>query len=469
MPTPALTPAQNAARRVYDWTGVKLTREQTAQILYQAGFRGQALVDMVAIAGRESNYRPGIHGTASPKERVSGDRGLFGINYSNDKALMAAGIIHDPKDLFDPVINAKAAYYMSSGGSNLFPWGAMKGGWAAGGDPFYGANRGAAQAAVDNAGQQGLLGRDWQTGGGAAVPGATPDDPLGWKQIAADIDTGRNQYQSYLNTLTPDERTWYIESLKPDRSLPEVGAFMEQTSPETRDFIGFLSKFPDRAKQLEIINQLSATGAPAAAGAPAADPAQSKELTDLLGRFGVNYPNAPAPTPALLAFLRGVGSSLSTAEDLKRRATERLSANAADANADIARTGERSKQNVTADLIRRGVLQSGEAGTRYARHAEDIAARQSDVARAQSAGVEQAEGAYQQSADAARQAALERVLSTEQEQNITTRTQQAQTDAYAAQQRAADLAWQREQDAMNAALARQEQLIQQYAQQGVQV
>ena len=42
----------------------------------------------------------------------------------------------------------------------------------------------------------------------------------------------------------------------------------------------------------------------------APDPTGSTEMTDLLPTFGVSYPNAPNPTPALLAFLNGIGFNL---------------------------------------------------------------------------------------------------------------------------------------------------------------
>jgi hypothetical protein len=193
------------------------------------------------------------------------------------------------------------------------------------------------------------------------------------------------------------------------------------------------------------------------------------ELTNLLNTFGVSYPNGPAPTPALLAYLRGVGLNLSTAEDLKRRAIERIGASTADAMSDIDRSAGRNKQNITADLIRRGVLVSGESNTRYARHDEDVAARRSDVQRGRAEGVEGAESSYRSAADAARQQALERVLDVEQQQSIEKATKAAQDESYQRQTAAADTAWEREKAAQESALSRQEQLYREYAAKGIQV
>jgi hypothetical protein len=193
------------------------------------------------------------------------------------------------------------------------------------------------------------------------------------------------------------------------------------------------------------------------------------ELTNLLNTFGVSYPNAPAPTPALLAYLRGVGLNLSTAEDVKRRAIERIGASTSDAMADIDRSAGRSKQNVTADLIRRGVLVSGESNTRYARHDEDVAAKRSDVTRAKAEGTESAETSYRSAQDAARTAALERVIDVEQQQSIEKATTAAQAESYRRQEAAADTQWEREKAAQEAALSRQEQLYRDYAAQGIRV
>lgn len=143
---------------------MNISRESLAQILFQVGFRGEDLVNMLAIAGRESGYRADAHRTNTDPSKLSGDRGLFQINYVNDKALMDAGIIRSASDLFDPVVNARAAKFLfDRDGYN--PWTAGPGGWTAGGNAMYGTNVNEARAAVQRAEQQGLLGQNWAGGG----------------------------------------------------------------------------------------------------------------------------------------------------------------------------------------------------------------------------------------------------------------------------------------------------------------
>lgn len=154
---------------VYDNTGVTLTREQAAQAFAQAGWSGEALVKIVAIAGRESSYRTGVHRTNRDRALERGDFGILQINYTHFPALVSAGIIKQPSDLFDPVTNAKAALYLAqSAGSidkgiqQLWQAGVRSDGtkgWMQGGDPLFGTDINAARQAVQNAQNQGLLGK----------------------------------------------------------------------------------------------------------------------------------------------------------------------------------------------------------------------------------------------------------------------------------------------------------------------
>jgi hypothetical protein len=125
-----------------------MTPEELARILYDVGFRGDSLVTMLAIAKRESGWRPDAHRSDRPKEDLSGDLGLFQINYTwfkesatgpLKKEWLASIGADDATDLFDPVINARAAYKISQGGTNLFPWSVSSEpgeGWSASGDPM---------------------------------------------------------------------------------------------------------------------------------------------------------------------------------------------------------------------------------------------------------------------------------------------------------------------------------------------
>lgn len=161
-----------------------LTGETVAQILYQAGFRGQDLINMVAIAQRESAWTPEAHRTDRDPSALSGDRGLFQINSVWDEQLMAAGIIASPRDLFDPVKNAQAAAYVLSK-QGYAAWGAASGGWTSGGDPLYGTNMTAAQRAVQSAQSTGLLGTSY-SGGGSVTTSNAPTANSGPMTLPAD-------------------------------------------------------------------------------------------------------------------------------------------------------------------------------------------------------------------------------------------------------------------------------------------
>jgi hypothetical protein len=186
------------------------------------------------------------------------------------------------------------------------------------------------------------------------------------------------------------------------------------------------------------------------------------EMTNLLSRFGVNYPEAPAPTPAMLAFMRGLGMNLDTADAARRKAISRVEAGATDAMGDIQRGEERTKRNATADLIRRGVLSSGEANTRYANIAEDVADRKSGVTRQRTEGVDAAETAFGSLSDNYRQQALERMIGVEQEQITRKATSDAQAASYKQQTEESDLAYQRQKAAQEEYLTRMENLYKTY-------
>lgn len=186
------------------------------------------------------------------------------------------------------------------------------------------------------------------------------------------------------------------------------------------------------------------------------------ELSKLLERFGVNYGSAPPATPALLAFMRGMGMTLDTAEDTRSTALARMASTRDESMAKVDRYNERSKENVTADAVRRGVLKSGEANTRYARQAEDVAERRTTVQQSYGEGVENVENSYSNVRDQLRQTALERVLQTEEQQATQKAAAEAQEKSLRAQQEASDLAWQRQQEAAERAVKQQEELILKY-------
>lgn len=171
----------------------KLTGAQIAQLAYQAGFRGEDLVQVVAIAKRESSYNPqAFNGNSG-----TGDKsyGLMQINMIGDMgpARMKSFGISSPEQLFDPLTNMKAAYALyKSSGNKLTPWGGYKGV-----SDTHGANVEAARAVVNDAGTQGLLGKDF-----VASTGVAAGDQAVSNLSDADIGTAAAQYgyaASFLN------------------------------------------------------------------------------------------------------------------------------------------------------------------------------------------------------------------------------------------------------------------------------
>lgn len=509
-----------------DWGTTNLNREQVAQVAYNAGFRGQTLIDMVGIAFRESGGHAGLY--VDRPETGDWSYGLWGLNIGKNRSLwkeyQAMGFT-DPAQLRTPEGNAKAAFLLyQKYGEN--PWGPYKGQ-----KYTYGTDLNKAKAAVDNAASQGLLGKDYsgpgsggQSGQSGSMDAATerktfqdylssqgsqkaqqiiddikqPRDLAGVSQymqgaspevnryinFLSTLDTGaqtnekaalsagtslasgggenadlaRKKFSDYLSTLSAEDQQRTIDELKTPRDMAGVSQYMASAPPEVNEYIKYLSTL-DNFGQTQEKNLLSA----------APDPGATNEMTNLLNTFGVSYPNAPKATPALLAFLKGIGLNLSTAEDVQRRAIERIGASTSDAMADIDRTAGRTKQNVTADLVRRGVLSSGESNTRYARQEEDVASSKSDVQRASATATESVTDAYTQSRDLARQQALDKIIGAEQQQATDKATSQASVDSYNAQQSASDAAWQRQQQSQNDSIAKQEELMAKYAQQGVVV
>lgn len=158
-----------------------LTAEQVASILYGVGFRGEDLVRMTAIAKRESGYNPAAHRSDQPLSKLSGDMGLFQINYSNWDLVSRELGLTNKAQLFDPVVNARAAKVLFDR-SGYSGWTMGSNGWQAGGDPMKGTNVQAARQAVQNAQAQGLFGPAGVAGAGiigGVVAGITPTGSSG--------------------------------------------------------------------------------------------------------------------------------------------------------------------------------------------------------------------------------------------------------------------------------------------------
>lgn len=125
--------------------------EEVAKLLWNAGFRGQDLISMVAIAGRESGYRPKAHRTDKPGQQKTGDFGLFQMNYTNFPALINAGIMSQPTDMFNPVTNVAAAKWLFDR-SGFHGWRVGDKGWDGAGNHLNNTDVAQATAYVKNAG-----------------------------------------------------------------------------------------------------------------------------------------------------------------------------------------------------------------------------------------------------------------------------------------------------------------------------
>lgn len=153
-----------------------------ARVAHAAGFRGEALWIIVAIGSRESGWRPAAHRTDYDRDYVGGDRGLFQINHGAwDDRLVEVGIIsantvEGRQELFDPLVNARAAFFIAEQGSNFDAWSAAKNPatgkteWtpvSEGGKPLHGVR----QSNIDRAGQA-----IFDAGFGSELPNWSPGD-----------------------------------------------------------------------------------------------------------------------------------------------------------------------------------------------------------------------------------------------------------------------------------------------------
>lgn len=315
-------------------------------------------------------------------------------------------------------------------------------------DPGAQFSAGTANAFAANPGSYSGPGGSYVAGAPApAAYSANPADPNNWGGIKTWMDNNEAVFNAWLKTQPADKQQAIIQGIQANPDLAGI-ANLEQTYGQgVTDYYNYLAQLPHDTA-VASVGRIGAAPAQGATAAPP-DPGASQQLTDLLSKFDVKYPNAPQPTPALLAFLTGLGLSTSTAEDVKNRAVQRIQNATSDANADIDRTAGRTKQNVTADLVRRGVLQSGEATTRYSRQAEDVATQKSSVERTAAESTASASDAYEQARASARQQALDRVIGAEQDQTTQAALAKQQAEGLQQQSAAADLAWQREQLARN--------------------
>ena len=92
-----------------------------ARAAYAAGFRGEQLVTAVAIAKGESGWNPRAVGD----QQLAGGKWGPSIGLWQIRSLVAdagTGRERDGTRLYDPTFNARAAWTISSGGTNWRPW-----------------------------------------------------------------------------------------------------------------------------------------------------------------------------------------------------------------------------------------------------------------------------------------------------------------------------------------------------------
>jgi hypothetical protein len=97
-----------------------VTPAQIARTARDAGFRGHNLVIAVAVALAESGGRPDAHNSVPPDNSY----GLWQINMLGGLGpeRRAQFHLHDNNQLLTPSVNARAAWAVSSHGTNWHPW-----------------------------------------------------------------------------------------------------------------------------------------------------------------------------------------------------------------------------------------------------------------------------------------------------------------------------------------------------------
>jgi hypothetical protein len=132
----------------YTLSAGSMNPQDLAKLLYKQGFRGDHLINMLAISGRESNWKPGAHNGKPPDDSY----GLFQINMLGKlgPARLKQFNISKYEELLDPATNVRAAWILSGGVSkNLSPWGIKGDALAKTGDWMPKAQSAARSAGVD--------------------------------------------------------------------------------------------------------------------------------------------------------------------------------------------------------------------------------------------------------------------------------------------------------------------------------
>lgn len=109
--------------------GRQYTDQELAAALMMGGFSNQTTIgNMIQIGGWESNKTPQINDAPSESPRgYTGctSNGIWQINYcpARDKGTIREQVANNPAD---PVLNARAAYIISNGGTDLNQWSTWK-------------------------------------------------------------------------------------------------------------------------------------------------------------------------------------------------------------------------------------------------------------------------------------------------------------------------------------------------------
>jgi hypothetical protein len=106
--------------------GGQLSGEDVARYAYNAGFRGENLVNVVAISKRESGWNAGAYNPNAKTKDLS--FGLMQINMLGTlgPARLKQFGLSKNEELYDPATNMRAAFKMS-GGNDFYAWGGYKG------------------------------------------------------------------------------------------------------------------------------------------------------------------------------------------------------------------------------------------------------------------------------------------------------------------------------------------------------
>lgn len=97
-----------------------LSGAQVAQHAATAGFKGEALVTIVAIAYAESTWDAHAVGDVDLKEKGEQSTGLWQVHYRPSRD--GGNRERDPQANLDPTHNARSAYSISRGGTSFKPW-----------------------------------------------------------------------------------------------------------------------------------------------------------------------------------------------------------------------------------------------------------------------------------------------------------------------------------------------------------